>query len=74
VTCSLVDANNPTTVFATTASLVPGNPPNYSTYAATQVVNLTAPTVLTVQCNMSPFFPDPMQYQSLSVYAISFAP
>ncbi len=74
VTCSLVDANNPTTVFATTASLAPGNPPNYSTYAATQVVNLTAPTVLTVQCTMSPFFPDPMQYQSLSVYAISFAP
>jgi hypothetical protein len=73
VTCSLVDANDPTTVFATTASLLPGNAPAYSTYAATQVVNLTVPTVLTVQCIMSPPFPQPMQYQSLSVYAISFA-
>jgi hypothetical protein len=73
-TCSLVDANDPTIVFATTASSDLGIPPDYSTYAATQVVNLTAPTALTVQCTMTPFDGDPAQYQSLSVYAISFAP
>jgi Collagen triple helix repeat (20 copies) len=73
-TCSLVDANDPTIVFATTASSDLGIPPDYSTYAATQVVNLTAPTALMVQCTMTPFTGDPAQYQSLSVYAISFAP
>jgi hypothetical protein len=73
VTCSLVDTSNPSTVFATTASLTPGLPPAFSTYAATQVVDLAAPTVLSVQCVMTPSFPPPLQYQSLSVYAISFA-
>jgi len=73
VTCSLVNANDPTTVFASTASLAPGQAPAYSTYAATQVVNLTVPTVLAVQCSTGGLA-FPMQYQSLSVYAISFAP
>ncbi|MDQ1550889.1 MAG: hypothetical protein QOD50_311 [Actinomycetota bacterium] len=74
VTCSLVDAGDPTNVFATTASQDVAGPPSYTTFATTQVVNLLAPTSLTVQCVESPYDPRQMVYQSLSVYAISFAP
>ncbi|MDQ1545317.1 MAG: hypothetical protein QOH69_221 [Actinomycetota bacterium] len=74
VTCSLVDAGDPTNVFATTASQDVAGPPSYTTFATTQVVNLLAPTSLTVQCVDSPYDPRQMVYQSLSVYAISFAP
>jgi hypothetical protein len=70
----LVDAGNPTTVFATTATQNVTNGLSYTTFATTQVVNLLTPTSLTVQCAMNPYDPDPMNYESLSVYAISFAP
>jgi Collagen triple helix repeat (20 copies) len=72
VICSLVDANNPATVFATTAGqlLTPATP---STFATTQAVNLTASTNLTIQCTSDA--PAPLfNYQDLSIYAISFAP
>jgi hypothetical protein len=74
VTCSLVDSNSPATVFATTASLTPGNVPAFTTYAATQVVNLPISTSLTVECTQTPAGFPILRYQSLSVYAISFAP
>jgi hypothetical protein len=75
VTCSLVDANIPTTVLATSSSLAPLDGragPDYTNFTASQVVNLTAPTVLAVQCIS--FGSGPIKYQSPSVYAISFAP
>jgi len=37
VTCSVVDANHPTTVFASSASQIPGNN-NFIAYAVTQDV------------------------------------
>jgi hypothetical protein len=75
VSCSLVDPDAPTTVFATTAAKTISFLPSFSTFAATQVVNLTATTTLAVRCtsklpNYSPFY----NYQDLSIYAISFAP
>jgi hypothetical protein len=75
ISCSLVDANDTGTVFATTASIALGNPPAFSTFATTQVVNLTAPTSLAVECTSNPpsFVPF-FDYEDLSVYAISFAP
>jgi hypothetical protein len=75
ISCSLVDADNPDTVFATTAGLAIAAPPSLSTFATTQVVNLTAPTRLTVQCISSPAFSTPgIGFENLSIYAISFAP
>src|SRR5665213_1690178 len=75
VSCSLVDANDPGTVFATTANLAVADSPSFSTFATTQVVNLTSPTSLAVQCISSPPVLTPFfEYENLSVYAISFAP
>jgi hypothetical protein len=72
-TCSLVDAVNPATIFATTASLdVPGAP-LYATFATTEVVTLAQATNLTINCTANTPTPDFLYYQSLSVYAISFA-
>jgi hypothetical protein len=72
VTCSLVDANNPGTVFASTAGQLL-SPLTSSTFATTQVVDLTVSTNLAIWCTSDApgqFF----SYQDLSIYAISFAP
>jgi hypothetical protein len=62
-------------VFATTADLAIPFPPAFSTFAATQVVDLTSPTSLTVQCTTDPpLFGLVFNYEDLSIYAISFAP
>jgi len=72
-TCSLIDAGNPATVLATTASIVISGAAGYSTFATTQVVSLAQATPLTVECTSAqPFFFE-LRYESLSIYAISFA-
>jgi hypothetical protein len=72
VTCSLIDANNPGTVFATTSGqLLPSL--TSSTFATTQVVDLAASTNLAIQCT-SDTSGAGFGYQDLSIYAISFAP
>jgi len=63
------------TVFATTAENTVAFPPSFTSYAATQVVDLTSPTSLTVQCTTDPpLFGLTYTYEDLSIYAISFAP
>jgi hypothetical protein len=49
--------------------------PASSTFAATQVVDLTSATSLAVQCVADPpIYLPTLTYQELSIYAISFAP
>jgi len=76
ISCSIVDANNPGTVFATTAGQTLANiPMPLTTVAATEVVDLTAATSLAVQCTTDPSDAGPfLVYQDLSIYATSFAP
>jgi hypothetical protein len=73
-TCSLIDAGNPSTVLATTASLLVPTAPDYSTFATTQMVSLAQATPLTVECSSTqPLSNAFLYYESLSIYAISFA-
>jgi hypothetical protein len=74
MSCSLVDANNTATIFASSASL-PITVGQYVTFAVTQVVSLPVATQLTIECDSSSNFSGfPIQFQALSIYAISFAP
>ena len=71
-TCSLVDTN---TSRAYARASIPNGPDAQSyTFRDTEFVNLLSPAVLTVKCGIPYLDPqDRIDYDSMSVYAISFA-